>query len=240
MSWTSTEGGRGAAAGIGAARVVVVDDHPIVRHGIRLIFECLPDFVVGGEAGDGRTAVELARTVRPQVVVTNATMPGLNGVDVVGAIREAVPEAAIVLFTGRCELGLLRAALRAGARGVVLKEEAPDVLVEAVRDGRIGRPFVSPRTMQLLLGPAGAPGGAAAAPGRDALPDVFDLLTVREREVLQLLAEGKETKEIAWELAVSSKTVQGHRAMLANRLGIASVAQLTKYAIRTGLTGPNY
>ncbi len=207
-------------------KLLLADDHEILRSGLRALVERSPNMVVAGEAADGRTAVRMAGESRPDVVVMDIVMPDLNGVDATRQITERHPEIRVICLTGRSDEKVINAALTAGATGFVRKESAFDELAEAVHAVVAGKTYVSPSLAE------------AVARSRDGVDGRGHAkLSGREREVLQLISEGKATKEVAHALSVSVKTVETHRANLMNKLNLFSVAELTKYAIREGMSG---
>jgi DNA-binding NarL/FixJ family response regulator len=205
-------------------RVVLADDHALVRDGLRAVLAREPDIQVVGEAADGRDALRVAEVARPDVAVLDLSMPLLNGLDVARQLvaRERGPRA--ILITMHAEDRYVLDALRAGVRGYVLKKQAAADLVRAIREVADGRVYLSPGV-----------GAAVADAIRTGGPGPEDRLTPREREVLQLVAEGKTTKEIAAILSVSVKTADAHRTRLMQKLDIHDIAGLTRYAIRLGL-----
>lgn len=204
-------------------RVVLADDHALVRDGLRAVLAREADIAVVGEAADGREAVAVTAAARPDVVVLDLSMPLLNGLDAARQVaRFRGPRT--ILITMHTEDRYVLEALRAGVRGYVLKKQAAADLVRAIREVAAGRVYLSPGV--------GAAVAEAIRTGRS-LPE--ERLTPREREVLQLIAEGKTTKEIAAILNVSVKTADAHRTRLMQRLDIHDVAGLTRYAIRRGL-----
>jgi DNA-binding NarL/FixJ family response regulator len=209
-------------------RVLIVDDHQILSQGIRHLLQREPDFVVVADAPDGRTAVELARKHRPQVVVMDISMPELNGVDATRLILRELPGCKVVALTARTDHRMVTDMLAAGATGYVVKDAAVEELVAAVRAALDGRVYLSPRVTGVVVD--------QCVNGTSGARTVFERLTSREREVLQLTAEGKATKEVARALNVSVKTAETHRRAIMEKLDLHSVAELTKYAIREGLT----
>lgn len=204
-------------------RVVLADDHALVRDGLRAVLAREADIAVVGEAADGREAVAVTAAARPDVVVLDLSMPLLNGLDAARQVaRFRGPRT--ILITMHTEDRYVLEALRAGVRGYVLKKQAAADLVRAIREVAAGRVYLSPGV--------GAAVAEAIRTG-GSLPE--ERLTPREREVLQLIAEGKTTKEIAAILNVSVKTADAHRTRLMQRLDIHDVAGLTRYAIRRGL-----
>ena len=205
-------------------RVVLADDHALVRDGLRAVLAREPDIVVIGEAADGREALAVVDAMRPDVVVLDLSMPVLNGLDAARQLagRDRGPRP--ILITMHLEDRYVLEALRAGVRGYVLKKQAAADLVQAIRDVAAGRVYLSP----------GISAAVADAIRTGASPPE-DRLTPRERQVLQLVAEGKTTKEIAAILEVSVKTVDAHRTNLMQKLDLHDVASLTRLAIRLGL-----
>ena len=210
-------------------RLLLADDHVIMREGLRALFEHEHDFVVVAEAGNGRDAVELVAKHAPQVAVMDISMPLLNGIE---ATRQIVAENSgvkVIILSTFVDKRYVSAALEAGARGYVVKSGASTDLVRAVRVAVQNQTFLSPEVADMVV---------AGFVGREKPSEVtvYNLLTPREREVLQLLAEGKSTKEIAAVLHVSVKTIETHRAKIMQKLELRSVAELTKYAVREGIT----
>jgi DNA-binding NarL/FixJ family response regulator len=202
---------------------LLADDHLVVREGLRSLLEA-SGFKVVGEARDGREALKLARTLEPEVTVMDIGMPGLNGVDACRELLREVPEMRIILLTVHGEDAYVIEALRSGARGYVLKTQAGSDLVRAIGEVTQGRIYLSPSVSSAVV-QAFLAGSTSPA----------DPLTLREREVLQLVAEGRSTKEVAGILGVSVKTAETHRTRLMTKLDIHHTAGLVHYAIRRGL-----
>lgn len=211
--------------------VVLVDDHRIFREGVRKLLEQQTDIKVVGEAEDGRTAVELIHTLSPTLVVMDVTMPNLNGIDATRRILEEKPDTkvlALSMHTHRC---LVREMLKAGASGYLLKECAFNELVQAIRSIVEKKQIcLSPEISRMVM-------DDYIQPGQKNGPDSRSL-TPREREVVQLIAEGNTSKQIAKMLCMSVRTVEKHRLNIMGKLHLESVAELVKYAIREGLTNP--
>lgn len=207
----------------------MVDDHDLVRAGIRTVLERQSNVEVVGEAADGRSAMRLASELSPDLVLMDIGMPDLNGVD---ATREIAAEGSgtkVIALSMHIERRYVTDILRAGASGYVLKDSAATELGKAISAVLAGRVYLSPRVSELLVEDY-----VRRLPNED--DESCDRLTAKEREVLQLLAEGKTSKEIANALFQSPKTVESHRGSIMAKLGLRSVAELTKYAIREGLT----
>jgi len=204
-------------------RILLADDHLVVREGLRSLLEAA-GFKVVGEARDGREALKLARMLEPEVTVMDIGMPGLNGVDACRELLREVPEMRIIVLTVHGEDAYVIEALRSGARGYVLKTQAGSDLVRAIGEVTQGRIYLSPSVSSAVV-QAFLAGSTTPA----------DPLTPREREVLQLVAEGRSTKEVAGILGVSVKTAETHRTRLMTKLDIHHTAGLVHYAIRRGL-----
>jgi len=211
-------------------KVLLVDDHAIVRSGLRALIDGMADVEVVAEGSNGREAVEMARRLQPDVALLDIAMPQLNGIDATARIVEDCPGTRVVILSMHTSAAYVTAAVRAGAIGYVVKDAAVDELSEALHAAAQGRAFVSPlvsgHLVQELRRPQDAKGDAPAAWGA---------LSSRQREVLQLIAEGHSTREIGEQLHISPKTVETHRAELMRRLNIFDVAGLTRYALREGL-----
>ena len=206
-------------------RVLLADDHRILAEGVRGLLE--PEFELVGIVSDGRELVEAALKLRPDVIVTDITMPSLNGIDAVARIREAGLSCGVVFLTMQRDVSYARRAMEAGASGYVLKHSAHDELVRAIRDALLGRTYVTPLIAGELL-----------RSYRDEGPQTTDearRLTPRQREVLQLSAEGRSAKQVASLLHISARTAEFHRARAMKVLGVKTSAELVQYAIRNGL-----
>jgi DNA-binding NarL/FixJ family response regulator len=209
-------------------RVLIVDDHALVRSGLRALLSAERGVQVLGEASDGREAVALARHLRPHVVLMDLTMPGLNGIE---ATRQIVAERSgikVLCLSMHTDEQFVGAAFKAGASGYLLKDSPPEELARAIRVIMNGHTFLSPAVAATVVQGFTANAGAELA-------TPFATLTDREREVLQLIAEGHETKQIAQTLGVSVKTVASHRERLQHKLNVQGVAGLTRYALGNGL-----
>jgi DNA-binding NarL/FixJ family response regulator len=215
-------------------RILVADDHEVARRGIRALLESHPGWEVCAEAKDGRDAVELATSMKPDLVLLDIGMPNLNGLEAARQILATSPNAAILILTMHDSDNVIREVLRAGARGFLLKSDAGRDLVAAVEALESHKTFFTPRVSQMVLD-----GFLNREKKRSEIEDVAipsgDLLTAREREVIQLLAEGRTSKEVAVTLNLSVKTAETHRTNLMRKLGLHSVADLTRYAVRNGI-----
>ncbi|HEX4459186.1 MAG TPA: response regulator transcription factor [Polyangia bacterium] len=206
-------------------RVVIVDDHAIVRAGVRAILQTKGDVIIAAEADNGRTALEAVARHRPDVLVIDLTMPELNGMEVVGRVRALSPHTKVLVLSMHAGAEFVRPALRAGALGYVVKGTGLDDLVTAIRAVAAGERFLDAAA-------------TAATLDEDFLPDAADeleRLTPREREVLQLVAEGFSNREIGERLGVTPKTIDVHRTSLMKKLDLHNAAALTRFAIRRGL-----
>ena len=210
-------------------RILLADDHTVVRKGLRLLLESQPRFVVIAEAADGREAVALAAQHRPDVVVMDVAMPMLNGIEAARQITAKLPHLAVVFLSMHSDEGYVLKALKAGARAYLLKDSAETDLIQAVKAVSEGKAFFSPAISKMLV-------EDYIRQMRDRqVEDSYDLLTTREREVLQLLAEGKNNKDVAAILNLSLYTVETHRSNILEKLNLHSGAELILYAIRKGV-----
>jgi len=210
-------------------RILLADDHTLIRRGLRLIVEQQPDLVVAAEAEDGRQAVALAASMKPDVAVLDIGMPNLNGIEAAHQITAGESGAAVVILSMHSDESYILRALKAGARGYLLKDSAESDLVRAIHAVAEGKSFFSPTVSKVLLE------DYVRKLQRTGGEDSYDLLTPREREILQLIAEGKSNKEIASMLNLSVYTVETHRANLMGKLGLKSVPELILYAVRKGI-----
>jgi DNA-binding NarL/FixJ family response regulator len=204
---------------------LIADDHPIFAEGLRGLLE--PEFEVVGLVADGRALVSAAREHRPDVIVTDITMPSLNGIEAAAQLRDLGVTARVVLLTMHRDVGYARRAMAAGASGYVLKHSASAELVAAVREAVLGLTYITPLIARELL-----QSYREADPGAN---DAGRKLTARQREVLQLVAEGRSAKEVAATLHISVRTAEAHRARILEALGLNSTAELVQYAIRHGI-----
>lgn len=208
-------------------RILLADDHHLVRTGMRALLQSFPNVEVVGETGDGREAIELVQTLAPNIVLMDIAMPGLNGLDATARIVKEFPHTRVIILSMHANEEYVQQALRAGAAGYLLKNAAPEELGLAIQAVTRGETWLSPAISRLVVEEYLGARGETAGP--------LAQLTPRQREILQLIAEGKTTKQIAAALAVSIKTVETHRTQLMERLGIRDVAGLVRFAIRHGL-----
>jgi len=210
-------------------RIILADDHAVMRRGLRLVLEQQEDFEVVGEASDGREAVNLAETVKPDIAVLDITMPNLNGIEAAHQIGARQPGVSTIVLSMHADESFVLRALKAGARGYLLKESAESDLINAVRLVSEGKSFFSPIVSRMLVEDY-----VRQLQDRD-IEDSYELLTPREREVLQLVAEAKSNKEIAGMLNVSLYTVETHRSNILEKLNLHSGPELILYAVRKGV-----
>jgi DNA-binding NarL/FixJ family response regulator len=210
-------------------RVLLADDHKLIRAGLRLVVDQQPDLSVVGEADDGRQAVELAKSLKPNVVVMDIGMPNLNGIEAARQIGEMDPGAAVVMLSMHSDESYVLRALSAGARAYLLKDSATTDLVQAIHAVAEGKSFFSPAVSKVLLQ------DYMRKLRRSGAEDSYDLLSPRERGVLQLVAEGKSNKEVASLLNLSVYTVETHRAKIMQKLNLKGVPELILYAVRKGI-----
>jgi two-component system response regulator NreC len=210
-------------------RIVLADDHIVVRNGLRLLLERQPDFQVLGEASDGREVVQLSETQKPDVVVMDIGMPGLNGIEAARRIVEGSLGIAVVILSMHKDEAYVIRSLKAGVRAYLLKDSAEADLIAAIRTVIDGRSFFSPAIRRILQQDF-----MRRLEERE-VEDSYDLLTAREREILQLVAEGKSNKEVAALLNLSLYTVETHRGHILQKLNLHSVPELILYAVRKGL-----
>lgn len=212
-----------------AIRIVLADDHTIVRNGLRLLLERQPDFAIIGEASNGREAVDLAICENPDIMVMDIAMPLMNGIEATKRIYEERLKTAVVILSMHFDEGYILKALRAGARAYLLKDSAETDLIQAIRAVCAGKAFFSPAVSKVLAD------DYVRQLQHQNVEDPYDLLTPRERELLQLVAELKSTKDIATLLNLSPHTVDTHRGRLLQKLNVHSIPELVLYAMRKGV-----
>ena len=210
-------------------RILLADDHTVVRKGLRLLLESHADLLVVAEAANGREAVAMAEEHRPGVVVMDVAMPTLNGIEAARQILAKLPHTAVVFLSMHADESYVLRALKVGARGYLLKDSAEQDLINAVKAVSEGKAFFSPAISKMLVE------DYMRALAERNIEDSYELLTTREREVLQLLAEGKNNKEVASILNLSLYTVETHRGNILQKLNLHSGAELVLYAIRKGV-----
>ncbi|HTQ57495.1 MAG TPA: response regulator transcription factor [Bryobacteraceae bacterium] len=214
-------------------QILIADDHGIVRMGLKLLLERVDDMQVAGEAADGREAVRLARELQPNIVIMDIGMPLLNGIDATAQIVRENERVGVIILSMYTDESYIVRALDAGARGYLLKDNADDDIERAIRSVVLGRPFFSPSIAQALLE------DYVRLMRQRRVQDSFELLTEREREVLQLLAEGKSNKEAATILDLSPYTIETHRQNLMQKLGLHNTAEIVLYAVRKAIIPVN-
>ena len=213
--------------------IVLADDHPIVRSGLRALLEAEPGYEVIGEADDGRGALDLVERLRPALLVVDVMMPGLGGLEVTRLVTQRVPSTRVIVLSLHSNEAYVLEALRNGAAAYVLKNSSTSALVEAVREVMAGHRYLSPPLTERAI-----TAYIARSTASDAALDRYDLLTTREREVLHLAAEGLTNPEIGERLHISPRTAETHRANLMRKLDLTTQADLLKYALHRGLLTP--
>jgi two-component system response regulator NreC len=212
-------------------KIILADDHAMLRHGLSKSFQNEKDMEVVAQAKDGRTTVELVKELSPNVVIMDIGMPDLNGIEATRQIVKECPKVKVVALSMHSSKNFIIEMFKAGASGYLLKDCEFDELVNAIRLVMSNKTYISPAISDVVVD------NYMRQPA-NAKNSVFSILSQREREVLQLLTEGKATKQIAKRLHISAKTVEVHRLNLMNKLKIDNIAQLTKYAVQEGLTRP--
>ena len=205
-------------------RILLADDHVLVRHGFPMILSAQPDMEIVGEAGNGREAVEFAEKLKPDIVIMDVAMPELNGIEATRRLTASTPRTRVLALSMHKDSVYVREILRSGARGYLLKDSADADLLTAVRAVAKGDGYLSPAVSDAVL-----------TDYRRHVTDPIDLLTTREREVLQMIAEGKTNKEIAVALNLSVYTVEAHRGRVMEKLNLHSTGELVRFALRNGL-----
>ncbi len=212
-------------------RILIADDHEVVREGTRMLLKREPGWEICGVAKTGRDAVEQAKRLQPDIVVLDMSMPELNGLDAARQIKRALPKTELLIFTAHEREELMREVFEAGVKSYILKADAGSHLVEAIRSLSQHKPFFTTKVAEVLFAKFSS-GSADERPGSKSEKH----LTAREREVVRLLADGKSNKEVADALGVSVRTAETHRASLLRKLGLTSLADLVRYAIRNNIT----
>lgn len=210
-------------------KILLADDHKIMREGLKSILEKNPDIFVAGEAGNGIEAVALAKELHPDIIIMDINMPDLNGIEATARIINEMPGSRVLALSMYADRGFLIKMLKAGAKGYLLKDCASDELINAIKVILKSRIYISPSLVDDMVRDY-----VQLADSVDL--SAFSILTPRERDVLQKLSEGKSTKEIAFDLNLSIKTIETFRLKIQEKIGLHSIAELTKYAVREGLT----
>lgn len=208
-------------------RLLLGDDHPLVRHGLRKVLEERPEWEVVSEVGEGREAVREAIAHKPDVAILDVAMPLLNGIDAAQQIVRRAPETRILMLSMHADEAYVMRAVQAGATGYMVKDAAGKELLTAIESVAAGRPYFSPAIERLLQDDRRTPSSGFA--------DRYDTLSAREREVFQLIAEAKSNKEVAVLLGISPATVETHRARILQKLDVHSIAEVVRYAARRGI-----
>lgn len=210
-------------------RIILADDHIVIRSGLRLVLERAPGFIVVGEAADGKEAIQLAQDLCPGVAVLDVAMPNLNGIEAARQITAASPDTAVVMLSMHSDESYVLRALNAGARGYLLKDSPEADLIAAIKAVFDGKAYFSPAISRVLVD------DYVRQLRKRGLEDSYELLTAREREILQLLAEGKSNKELAGRLNLSIYTIETHRSNLMEKLNLHGIPELILYAVRKGI-----
>jgi DNA-binding NarL/FixJ family response regulator len=214
-------------------KILIADDHKMVREGLKALLSSQPDFTIIGEASDGHETVKKVKELEPDIVLMDISMPNLNGLEATRQIRRKFPKTKVLILTMHLNEEYIFQSLQLGASGYLLKENAAEDLISAIRSVQEGHSYLSPSISKAVIdaylrkritGKGGSP---------------FEILTAREREILQMIAEGNTNKEIGKKLFISTKTVEAHRAHIMNKLDIHEVAKLVKFAIKNGLIDLN-
>lgn len=213
-------------------RIIIVDDHSIVRDGVRQLLLTQRDMEVVGEAGDGQEALRQVKTLKPDVILLDIAMPGLNGLESIGLIKDAAPETRIVILSMHAKESYVHQAFSAGALGYVLKASSSDDILSAIRFADKSEYYMSSKIRADVI--------ESFLQSKKHTPAVrgYDLLTEREQQVFRMVVEGKTTKDIAEILCVSAKTIEKHRTSITSKLGVHGRLELLKYAIKIGIVDP--
>jgi DNA-binding NarL/FixJ family response regulator len=216
-------------------RVLIADDHPVARRGLRALLKTDPAFRIVGEAADGAESLRLVERLRPDIVVMDISMPGLNGLDVTRKLRRDAPAVKVIIFTIHFSEEVARECLRAGARAYVLKSDPDSDILEALRAVRGDRPFFTPRITELFSAPKST---QTYNPDEPRSPDgkiPLERLTLSEQKVLALVCKGMSNKEVASHLGLSTRTIEFHRNNIMSKLQITAFSDLVRYAVRHGI-----
>lgn len=212
------------------ARILIADDHTILRAGIRSLLDMEPDFQVVGEVDNGQDAVYQAGQLKPDLILSDLSMPKTNGTEAIERIKSRYPDIKILVLTVHKTEEHVHAALKAGADGYVLKDDTSNELISAINNIFTGKTYLSPSICNEIVM------GYLAGPNKGTMTSSVDLLTTREREVMKLIAEGYKNKEVAQYLSISLKTVEKHRSNLMKKLDLHSASSITSFAIKNGVT----
>ncbi len=210
-------------------RILIADDHTILRAGIRSLLNMVTDFQVVGEADNGKDAIRLAGELKPDLLLSDLSMPKTNGTESIQRIKSRYPNIKVLVLTVHKTEEYVHAALKAGADGYVLKDDTSDELVNAINNIMAGKTYLSPSICSEVVM------GYLADPSKDRISTSLDKLTTREREIMKLIAEGSRNKDIAKYLSISLKTVEKHRSNMMKKLDLHSASSITSYAIKNGL-----
>ena len=208
--------------------IVLADDHHIVRQGIRALLEVIPDFTIIGEVADGLEVTTLVEALQPDILILDIVMPGLNGLDAIGIVKQRSSKTDVIILSMHANEAYVLQALRNGANGYVLKDASAEHLVEAIHTVLAGQNYLSPPLTERAI-------EAYVARAREGARDPYDTLTSREREVMNLAADGQTVAQIAERLSISSRTVETHRTNLMRKLGLRNQTDLVRYAIKRGI-----
>jgi len=211
------------------ARILIADDHTILRAGIRSLLDMTPDFEVVGEVDNGKDAIYSVGQLKPDLLLTDLSMPKSNGTEAIQRIRSRYPDIKILVLTVHKTEEYVHAALKAGANGYVLKDDTSDELINAIKNIVAGKTYLSPSICSEVVM------GYLADPNKEKISTSLDQLTTREREVMKLIAEGYRNKDVAEYLSISLKTVEKHRSNMMKKLDLHSASSITSYAIKNGL-----
>ncbi len=210
-------------------RILIADDHTILRAGIRSLLDMVPDFEVVGEVDNGKDAINQAGQLKPDLLLTDLSMPKTNGTEAIQRIKSRYPDIKILVLTVHKTEEYVHAALKAGANGYVLKDDTSDELISAIKNIAAGKTYLSPSICSEVVM------GYLADPGNERISTSIEQLTSREREIMKLIAEGYRNKDIAEYLSISLKTVEKHRSNMMKKLDLHSASSITSYAIKNGL-----
>jgi len=210
-------------------RILIADDHTILRAGIRSLLDMVPNFEVIGEVDNGKDAIHQAGLLKPDLILSDLSMPKTNGTEAIQRIKSRYPDIKILVLTVHKTEEYVHAALKAGANGYVLKDDTSDELINAIQNIAIGKTYLSPSICSEVVM------GYLADPGKEKINTSIDQLTTREREVMKLIAEGYRNKDVAEYLSISLKTVEKHRSNMMKKLDLHSASSITSYAIKNGL-----